>query len=81
MRFLKKSGRLSSVGPESLAFVSHLLGELSTVLDCVIPNFKLKYEDSEYIKADGVNTVIFYIRQIKRRTFFVHSVVRTFVIK
>ena len=33
-------------------------------------NFKLKYEDSENIKADRVNTVVLNLRQIKRRAFF-----------
>ena len=32
-------------------------------------NFKLKYENSENIKADQVNTVVFKLRQIKRRAF------------
>ena len=32
--------------------------------------FKLKYEDSENIKADCVNTVVFNLHQIKRRAFF-----------
>ena len=33
-------------------------------------NFKLKYENSESIKADRVNAVVFYLAQIKRRAFF-----------
>ena len=33
-------------------------------------NFKSKYEDSENIKADRVNTVVFNLHKIKRRTFF-----------
>ena len=32
-------------------------------------NFKLKYEDSENIKADSVNTVVFNLYQIKHRAF------------
>ena len=39
-------------------------------LDCFIPNLKLKYEDSENIKACLVNTVVFNLHQIKRRAFF-----------
>ena len=39
-------------------------------LNCFISNFKLKYEDSENIKADRVNTVVFNLHQIKRRAFF-----------
>ena len=33
-------------------------------------NFKLKYEDSENIRAGRVSTVIFNVHQIKRRAFF-----------
>ena len=43
---------------------------LKQILDCFIPNFKLRYEDSENIKADRVNTVVFSLHQIKRRRFF-----------
>ena len=35
-----------------------------------MPNFKLKYEDSENIKADHVTTVAFNLHQIKRWAFF-----------
>ena len=35
---------------------------------CFIPNFKLKYEDSENTKADRVNTVVFNLQQIRRWT-------------
>ena len=70
MHFLKKSGRLSSAGNEIQAFVSHCSGNFQLILDCFIPNFKLKYEDSENIKADHVNTVVFNLHQIKRRAFF-----------
>ena len=34
-----------------------------------MPNFKLKYEDSENVKADHVNTVRFNLHQIKCRAF------------
>ena len=40
------------------------------ILDCFIPTFKLKYEDSENIGADRVSTVVFKLRQIKRQAFF-----------
>ena len=33
-------------------------------------NFKIKYEDSENIKADRVNTVVFNLHQIKRWALF-----------
>ena len=39
-------------------------------MDCFTLNFKLKYEDSENITADRVNTVVFNLHQIKRRAFF-----------
>ena len=32
-------------------------------MDCFIPNFKLKYEDLENIKADRVSTAIFNLHQ------------------
>ena len=35
-----------------------------------MPNFKLKYEDSENMTADRVNIVVFNLHQIKRRAFF-----------
>ena len=35
-----------------------------------MPNFKLKYENSENIRADCVNTVVFNLHEIKRRAFF-----------
>ena len=70
MHFSKKSGRRSSVAPEILAFVSHCSANFQPILDCFIPNFKLKYEDSENIKADHVDTIAFNSHQIKRRAFF-----------
>ena len=36
-------------------------------MDCFAPNFKLKYEDSENIKANCVSTVVFNLHQIKRQ--------------
>ena len=61
MHFSKKSGRLSSAGAEILAFVSHCSVNFQPILDCFIPNFKLKYENSENIKADRVNTFVFIL--------------------
>ena len=49
------SGRLSSAGPEILAFGSHCSANFQPISDCFVPNIKLKYKDSENIKADGVN--------------------------
>ena len=54
----KKPGRLSTTGLDILAFGSHFSANFQPILDCFIPNFKLKYEDSEDIKADRVNTVV-----------------------
>ena len=71
MQFSKKSRRLSSASPEILAFVSHCSANFQPILDCFVPNFQLKYENSKAIKADRVNTVVFTLHQIKRRTFFV----------
>ena len=49
------------------------------ILNCFTPNFKLKYEDSENMKADCLSTVVFNLHQIKRRacvSFFLgHPVV------
>ena len=58
------------MGPEIQAFVSHCLANFLPILDCLIPNFKLKYEDSENVKAERLNVVVFNLHQIKRRAFF-----------
>ena len=60
----------SSDGPKIVAFGSHCSANFQPLLNCFIPNFKLKYEDTENVKADRVNTVIFNLHQIKRRAFF-----------
>ena len=60
----------SSAGPKNLPFGSHCSANFQLILDCFIPNFKLKYEDSENIKADRVNTVVFTLHQIKCQAFF-----------
>ena len=48
----------SSAGPKILAFGSDCLANFQPILDCFMPNFKMKYEDSENIKADRVDTVV-----------------------
>ena len=68
--FFEKIGRLSSAGPEILAFVRYCLANVQPILNCFIPNFELKYEDSENIKTDRVNTVVFNLNQFKERNFF-----------
>ena len=73
LHFSKNLVICSSAGPKILAFGSHCLANFQPILDCFIPNFKLKYEDSENIKADRVNTVVFNLRQIKRRAFFLDT--------
>ena len=65
MHFLKKLGRLSISGSKIFSFRQPFLGELSPNLDCFITNFKLKFEDSENIKADRVDTVVFSLHQTK----------------
>ena len=67
--FRKKSGWLSSAGPEIEALFSHCSANFQPILDCLIPMFKLKYEDSENIKEDLVNKVVFNLYRIKRRAF------------
>ena len=70
MHSLKNLVVCSSADPKILAFGSHCSAKFQSILDCFIPNFKLKYEDSENIKADRVSTVAFKVHQIKRRSFF-----------
>ena len=60
----------SSAGPNILAFGRHCSANFQPILDYFMPNFKLKYEDSENIKADRLSTVVFNLHQIKRRAFF-----------
>ena len=64
--FQKKSGRLSSMGSEILAFGSHCAEHFLPILHCFIPKFKFKYDDLENIKTDRVNTVVFNLLQIKQ---------------
>ena len=35
-----------------------------------MPNFNFKYEDSENLKADRVDEIIFNLHQIRHRAFF-----------
>ena len=44
--------------PKILALGSHGLANFQPILDCFVPNFKMKYEDSENIKADCASTVV-----------------------
>ena len=68
--FRKKSGLLLSTGPQMIAFSSHCSAKIQLIFDCFTPNIKLKYEDSENIKTDRVDTVVFNLHQIKQRNFF-----------
>ena len=61
MHFSKNVVICSSAGPKILVFGSHCSANFQPILDCFIPNFKLKYKDSENIKADRVNTVDFNV--------------------
>ena len=77
MHFSKKTGRLSLAGTKILAFGSHSMANFQSILDCFIPNFRLKHEDLENIKIDLVSTVVFNLHKIKRRAFFMgHPVVK-----
>ena len=40
-----------SMGPKSLALGSQSLANFQLILDCFVPNFKLKSEDSENVKG------------------------------
>ena len=70
MYFSKKSGCRSSANPEILAFVSHCSARFEPILDGFIPNVRLKYENSENIKTDRANTVVFNLHQIERQACF-----------
>ena len=67
VHFSKKSGCLSSASPDILAFGSHRSAKFQPIFDCVMPNVMLKSEDSENIKADRVDIVVFKLYQIKQR--------------
>ena len=70
---MKKSSRLSSASPEIIVFISHCSANFQPLSGCFIPNVKLKYEDSENMETDGVNTVVFNLHQIKRQAFFCNT--------
>ena len=70
MHFSKKSDRRPSAVVEILIFISHCSANFQPILDRFIPNFKLKYGNSENIKAHCVNTVVFKQHQIKCRALF-----------
>ena len=61
--------RLSSTGSKILAFGSHCSANFQPILNCLIPKFKLKYDDLENIKTDRVNTVVFTLLQIRQSKF------------
>ena len=73
VHFSKKSGRLPSAGSGILTCSSHCSANFQPILDCSIPKckFKLEYDDSEIIKTDRVNTVVFNLHQIKRLKVFI----------
>ena len=64
-----------------LAFSSHCLANFQLILDRFIPNFKLKYEDSENIKADCLSTVVFKLRAFFLDTrYIIMSIIYTFFV-
>ena len=50
-----------------IAFGSHCSANFQPTSDCFIPNFKLKHEDSESIKADRIYIVVSTSYQTKQR--------------
>ena len=66
----KKSGCPLSASPEILAFMSYYSANFQPNLDYFVQNFKLMYKNSENMKVDRVNTVVYNLHQIKRRSFF-----------
>ena len=72
--FTKELGRLSSAGPEILVFVSHCSANFQPIFDCFIPNLNLKYEDSENIKADCIQSLSTYIKSNVGHSFLEPSV-------
>ena len=65
-----QSAVFEKIGLVVISFGYPLAGELQPIFGCFVPNFKLKYEDSENIKADRVSIVVFKLRQIKSQAFF-----------
>ena len=74
MHFSKKSCRLSSAGPDITALGSHYSANFRPIFNWFISKVDLKDEDSENIKAERVNTVVFNLHQINRGTFLGHTV-------
>ena len=70
----RNKGRLSQAGAEIQASVSHCSANFYPISDCYISNFTLKYEDSENIKADCINRVVFNLHQIKREIMLGHQI-------
>ena len=70
VHFSKNLVVCSSAGAKILVFGSHCSANFQPTSDCFIPNFKLKYEDSENINADCLSTVVFNLHQIKPRAYF-----------
>ena len=46
------------------------MGNFNRFWIALFPTFELKYEDSENIKTDLVDTVVFNLHEIKQRNFF-----------
>ena len=81
MHFRKNLVACSSAGPKILAFSSHFSANFQPILNCFIPNFKLKFDNSQNIKAYRVNTVVSNLNQIKRRAFILgHPVYDDFML-
>ena len=74
VHFWKNLVVCSSAGLKILAFGSHCLANFQPILDCFIPNFKMKYEDSENIKADSASTVVSTYIKSKVELFLRHPV-------
>ena len=68
--FFEKVGSSVINGPEILPIGSHCTANFQPILDCFMPNFKLKYEDSENVETTRVNTVVFNLHHIKQRKYF-----------
>ena len=64
--FLGKDWVVCHQTPEILAF-DKLLTDFGLLYTCT--SFNFKYEDSENLKADRADAVIFNLHQIKHRTF------------
>ena len=60
MHFWERSRCLLSAGAYILAFDGHSSANFQPILDCFIPNFKLKYDNSESVKNRSCKyTVVF----------------------